>query len=56
LKSKIYLVNSEFVQVNFKLKNGFIERYKEKEGNMFYTGYAIMKEKSKIPNAFIHCK
>ena len=23
---------------------------------MFYTGYAIMKDKSKIPNAFIHCK
>jgi hypothetical protein len=23
---------------------------------MFYTGYAIMKDKSKIPNAFINCK
>ena len=23
---------------------------------MFYTGYAIMKDKSNIPNAFIHCK
>ena len=23
---------------------------------MFYTGYTIMKDKSKIPNAFIHCK
>jgi len=23
---------------------------------MLYTGYAIMKDKSKIPNAFIHCK
>jgi len=23
---------------------------------MFYTGYAIMKDKSKIPNTFIHCK
>jgi hypothetical protein len=21
---------------------------------MFYTGYAIMKDKSKIPNTFIH--
>jgi hypothetical protein len=65
------VVNSEFVQVNFKLKNGLIERYKEKDGSvlitlirsviyklksMFYTGYAIMKDKSKIPNTFIHCK
>ena len=22
---------------------------------MFYTGYAIMKDKFKIPNALIHC-
>ena len=26
------------------------------EIHMFYTGYAIMKDKSKIPNALIHCK
>ena len=37
LESKIYLVNSEFVQVNFKLKNGLIERYKEKEGSVLIT-------------------
>ena len=37
LESKIYFVNSEFVLVNFKLKNGLIERYKEKDGSVLIT-------------------
>ena len=34
LESKIYLVISEFVQVNFKLKKGLIERSTEREGSV----------------------
>jgi hypothetical protein len=34
LESKKYLVNSEIVQVNFKLKKGIIERYKERGGSV----------------------
>ena len=37
LESKIYFVNSEFVLVNFKLKNGLIERYKEKDVSVLIT-------------------
>ena len=37
LENKIYLGNSEFVLVNFKLKNGLIERYKEKDGSVLIT-------------------
>ena len=37
LESKIYLVNSECVLVNFKLKNGLIKRYKEKDGSVLIT-------------------
>jgi hypothetical protein len=34
LESKKYLVNSEFVEVNFKLKQDIIKRYKESDGSV----------------------